>query len=189
MQSDRSHWNAKFTTRANQLLPPEPFLVRNIRALRPGTVLDLACGDGRNAIFLAKAGFAVTAMDISDVALDRLRKFAEAHAVSISIRQRDLDDGSALEGLGSFDNVVINHYRPAEHLLRGISRLLGPGGRALICAFNMKQHELDGTPEKLCLKVGEYKDFCSELQVLHYESFTEADRFLDGYIFQKCEGG
>src|SRR5579884_1859866 len=114
MQSDRTQWNAKFRTRADQLLPPEPFLVRHLKALRRGTVFDLACGDGRNAIYLARAGFDVTAVDISDVALERLRKFAESHAVSISTRQRDLDDHAALDGLGTFDDVVVNHYRPPE---------------------------------------------------------------------------
>jgi Tellurite resistance protein TehB len=69
MQSDRSYWNAKFEVGDNQLLPPEPFLVRNVHAFRPGSVLDLACGDGRNAIHLAKLSFAVTAVDISDIAL------------------------------------------------------------------------------------------------------------------------
>ena len=58
--SERVYWDRKFQERPETLPPPEPFLVRNLGLLRPGSVLDLACGDGRNAIFLAGV---VTSMD------------------------------------------------------------------------------------------------------------------------------
>lgn len=167
------------------MLPAEPFMVRHTRLLRSGTVLDLACGDGRNAIHLAESGFLVTAVDISNVALERLRHFSALRKVDLITREVDLDDVTSVLAIGTFDNIVVNHFRPCEFLWKSLPQMLKPGGRFIICAFNMKQHQHDGTPEQLCLEVAAYKTLHPGLELLHYESFTEADRFLDGYVFEK----
>ena len=57
---------------------PDPTLVDEIGSLRPGRALDLGAGDGRNAIWLAEHGWKVTAVDFSQVALDRARSRAAA---------------------------------------------------------------------------------------------------------------
>jgi 2-polyprenyl-3-methyl-5-hydroxy-6-metoxy-1,4-benzoquinol methylase len=61
---------------------PNPLLVREVASLTPGTALDLGCGEGADAIWLAEQGWRVTAVDISETALDR----AAARAMEAGIR-------------------------------------------------------------------------------------------------------
>ena len=69
---------------------PDPTLVSEAGALRPGLALDLATGDGRNAIWLASKGWRVTAVDFSTVALERARRSATRAGVEVEWRQEDL---------------------------------------------------------------------------------------------------
>ena len=62
---------------------PDPTLVREVAGLTPGRALDLATGDGRNAIWLAARGWRVTAVDFSGVALDRARTSARSVGVEV----------------------------------------------------------------------------------------------------------
>jgi SAM-dependent methyltransferase len=71
---------------------PDPTLIVTCSGLRPGRALDLACGDGRNAIWLAANGWEVTAVDFSSVALDRAAASARAGGVTVTWQQRDLLD-------------------------------------------------------------------------------------------------
>jgi SAM-dependent methyltransferase len=69
---------------------PDPTLVETCAALAPGRALDLGSGDGRNAIWLARRGWRVAAVDFSSVALERARRRAEALGVTVDWRQEDL---------------------------------------------------------------------------------------------------
>lgn len=61
---------------------------------KEGPVLDLACGDGRNGIFLARKGFRVSCWDVSEEILDQARLFAGEAGINVEIRQVDLEEGS-----------------------------------------------------------------------------------------------
>ena len=70
-------WDEKYRTRARIWSgEPNPQLIAEAAALRPGTAIDLGCGEGADAIWLASRGWKVTALDVSAVALER----AETHA-------------------------------------------------------------------------------------------------------------
>jgi SAM-dependent methyltransferase len=74
----RERWNRRWAgERANASTAPSRFLVAEVADLRPGTALDLACGSGRNAVWLAEQGWRVTAVDFSGVAL-RMARSLEA---------------------------------------------------------------------------------------------------------------
>ncbi|HEX3650002.1 MAG TPA: class I SAM-dependent methyltransferase, partial [Pseudonocardiaceae bacterium] len=60
---------------------PNPLLVREIGSLQPGSVLDLGCGEGADAVWLARQGWRVTAVDISATALERAAGHADAAGV------------------------------------------------------------------------------------------------------------
>src|SRR5512139_752610 len=72
-------------------------------ALR-GTALDIACGTGRNTIYLAQRGFAVTAQDISTVALEEGRQRAQQRSLEIDWKSRDLE--AALLDHAAFDLII-----------------------------------------------------------------------------------
>ena len=75
---DRQGWNERYA--AHDLVwgaEPNRFLAEELAALpAQGRALDLACGEGRNAIWLAKRGWQVTAVDYSSVAVERARRLA-----------------------------------------------------------------------------------------------------------------
>ena len=71
---------------------PNEFLEENINSIPKGKVLSLAEGEGRNAVFLAKQGYSVTAVDASLVGLNKARKLAEKNDVVVELIHADLAD-------------------------------------------------------------------------------------------------
>lgn len=69
---NREFWDDKFSGRSDEPLSPEKSLIENIAYFKKGSALDVACGDGRNTLFLLENGFEVTAIDFSSKALERL---------------------------------------------------------------------------------------------------------------------
>lgn len=69
---------------------PNEFLEANVHSLPKGNILSLAEGEGRNAVFLAKQGYAVTAVDSSLVGLNKGRKLAEENGVTVEFIHADL---------------------------------------------------------------------------------------------------
>ena len=184
MDEDKTKWNKIFALRPDTLLPPESFLVRNIESLKVGSVLDLACGDGRNATFLARNKFNVTGVDSSSEALLRLQKFSAEMGFKIQTREMDLDSPAGLKKLGTFDNILISHYKPNPEFWVLVPELLNSLGTVVICTFNTQQHQTEGFPEKYCLAPQELKTVRG-LQTVKHETFVEDDRHFDAYIFRK----
>lgn len=74
---DASAWDQRYAAVDHVWsLEPNRFVAAELADLAPGRALDLACGEGRNAIWLARCGWHVTAVDFSPVAVDRARRFA-----------------------------------------------------------------------------------------------------------------
>ena len=72
MKSDRNRWDARFKGKGFALgKEPNPFLKKYLRFLPKGKALDIAAGEGRNAVFLAQHGFDVDAVDISENGLKK----------------------------------------------------------------------------------------------------------------------
>jgi len=89
---DRDAWNERYA--GSELLwsaEPNRFLVAEASTLSPGRALDLACGEGRNAVWLARRGFAVDAVDFSDVALGKARALASAHGARVRWIEADVE--------------------------------------------------------------------------------------------------
>nr|WP_320167292.1 class I SAM-dependent methyltransferase [uncultured Methylophaga sp.] len=73
-------------------IKPNDFLRDNVQAIPKGRVLSLAEGEGRNAAFLAKQGYSVTAVDASKVGLEKTKRLAEKNKVEIECIHADLSD-------------------------------------------------------------------------------------------------
>lgn len=133
MEADRIKWNQRFASQASFLSErPSPLLSREIgriRELVPGRrALDIACGEGRNSIFLAQQGFQVTGLDISDVGLDKARQRADAAGVKVDFQQVDLDGYRFTEG---FD-LIINFNFLQRELIPLAIEALSPGGVLIV---------------------------------------------------------
>ena len=83
---------------------PNQFLVEKVSCIPKGKVLSLAEGEGRNAVFLAKQGYAVTAVDASLVGLNKARKLAEENQVVVEFIHADLADYDL--GKNKWDGIV-----------------------------------------------------------------------------------
>ncbi len=113
---------------------PDPTLIGEVGALPPGRALDLGAGDGRNAIWLAGRGWDVTAVDFSQVALDRGRASATAVGVHVEWRLADLLEWAP--GAGRFDLVTLLFihlpHRERHAVYARAAAAVAPGGTLLV---------------------------------------------------------
>lgn len=120
---------------------PNDFLDSVVERLPAGRVLCLAEGEGRNAVFLAERGFAVTAVDQSAVGLAKARKLAHQRGVDIDIIEADLASfeiqPQARDGIVS----IFAHMPPSarRHLHRHVVGGLRPGGVFVLEAYRPEQ--------------------------------------------------
>jgi len=133
-------WDRKYA--AQELLwsaEPNRFVAEELAALAPGRAVDLACGEGRNAIWLARHGWRVTAVDFSEVALGKGRAIAERHGVTVDWVRADLLDDVALPP--EQDLVVIAYLQlPADQLatvLAAAASALAPGGTLFVVGHDL----------------------------------------------------
>jgi len=126
---DRQKWNRRYRDGAYQgRRHPSAFLAECAAALpAPGRALDLACGTGRNAVYLADLGFAVEAVDISAEALAIGR--ARAPALPIRWLEHDLDSGFVPEA--GYD-VIVNIRFVNLALLESLVPWLRPNGVMIV---------------------------------------------------------
>ncbi len=181
-------WNDRYRSQSNRSLEPEPFLVGQVSFLKPGSVLDLASGEGRNSVFLAEKGFKVSALDFSEVALDRLRNLSNENNLHIETIALDLTSPDNFKKLNRFDNIIIVHFKLRDDLLALIPSLLNRGGIFLYCTFNQRQMEVKTFPEEFCLKKGELVGRKWALKLLKYTSFKDDRGYQDAYLFEKSPG-
>jgi len=133
MEDDRIRWEGRYAEAA--LLhgeAPSRFLVDcldELLTLSPGRrALDIACGEGRNSLFLARNGFQVTGVDIAERALERARNRAAAAGLAVEFIAADLDTWRPTE---CYDLIVnINFLQRA--LFPDLIAHLAPGGLLLV---------------------------------------------------------
>jgi tellurite methyltransferase len=190
-EADRAKWDVRWRDRAdNGPAAPEPFLVREVPRLPRGRVLDVASGDGRNALWLAGQGFAVTAVDISAAAVDRLERAAAARGLAVATRAADLDAPGALADLVPFDGLVAVRFKPSPAQWTVLLDVLRPGGWVLLCSFGRGQHERHGFPLAFCLDRAELSaELGTQLRLLDWRSFEEDDALLEGSLWEKRPAG
>lgn len=134
---EREDWNRRYATKelvwtatANR------FLTAEVGALPPGRALDLAAGEGRNAIWLAERGWTVRAVDFSDVAAEKGQRFAAARSVAERVRFEVADLRDYVPEPHGFDLVTIVYLQiPADELtsvIRRAARAVAPGGTFLL---------------------------------------------------------
>ena len=136
---DKDYWDAHWQQvhdrpDAGHEVPPNPHLVDEVRPLAPGTALEAGCGEGAEAIWLAEAGWVVTAVDIADEALERAAGRAAARGVGDRVTWVRADLGSWEPG-APFDLVTTHYAHPAMPQLEFYDRLgswVAPGGSLLI---------------------------------------------------------
>lgn len=182
-QDDQIRWDRQHSESVSREEPAR-FLAEVIESesweIMPGRVLDVACGKGRNAIYLARRGFHVTAVDISPVALELGRKRAEELSLSIDWRQADMDELQL--GRAEFD-LIININYLQRSLIRQFQSALRSGGHVIFDTYLIDQQTI-GHPKNpaYLLDHNELLRQFSGFRVLYYRE----GKFLDqrGWSFR-----
>ena len=136
-------WNEAWREHADTDAGPDELLVAETAGLTPGRALDLGCGVGGNAVWLARQGWKVTAVDFAETAIEQGKRLADWHRVHVDFVVADV---AAYEPDGEFDLVtsfyiqLLPHQRAA--MLAMTAHALAPGGTLLFAS-----HDRSGPPE------------------------------------------
>lgn len=134
---DRSRWDVAYRDRAPAFEPALPDVFAGHEAAFPtiGTALDVACGQGAAAVWLARRGLDVAAFDVSPVAVERAHELAARTGVTERCRfeAADLDDGLPP---GPPVDVLLCHRFRDPRLYPALTERLKPGGLLAICVLS-----------------------------------------------------
>ncbi len=137
---DASDWNARYDT--SELIwkgEPNQFLPLEVADLAPGTALDLACGEGRNAVWLAKQGWIATGVDFSDVGVEKGRALAAENGVEATWVVADVTTWEP--PANGYDLVAVFYLQLAAEERRASMitavRALGVGGTLVLVGHDL----------------------------------------------------
>lgn len=166
-------WNQKYLKKPLHDRNPQPseWLRAHeslLKQQKKGVAFDMACGNGRNAFYLAALGFQVEAADISDVAIDWLTQQAEQQKASITPLQMDFEQTplptEKYQVLASFNYLQRNAFS-------ALQRALAPGGLLFFETFSRDSIEVLGStmnPDYV-LDYNELLQAFSDLRILAYQ--------------------
>jgi tellurite methyltransferase len=165
MDSAARDWDRHYADAADIDWTPDPLLVEIAELLPPGRALDIACGPGRNAIYLAQLGWDVTAVDSSAVAIGLLGE--RAAGLAIDARVADLEAGEFPPAPATYD-LVCDFYYLQRSLFPAIRESVRPGG-----VFAGAIHLADEKPHRFVVQPGELRDEFAGWKILFYSESTE----------------
>lgn len=160
-------WDERYTRGEHIIIEPMPLLARIIETLAPGRALDLACGPGRHAIFLAERGWRVTAVDASRVGIELLKKNARERGVELDARVADLERNEFEIEREAYDLIGVFYY--LERDLFPQIRAGVPVGGTVIAAIHMVDDAPDAHPmnEDYLLQPGELRAEFRGWEIMH----------------------
>jgi len=168
---DRIKWNRKYreTPDLLQERPPAAFVQKYAKAENEHEkAIDLACGNGRNTLYLAKNGFSVDAVDISSVALSSLSE--RLKELPVKVIEADLD--TFTPEYGKYDLFVMTNYLDRA-LIRRCAEQMKKGSKFIIETY--MQHELNekrnSNPDFLLRDRELFSLFDDRFEVIAYETF------------------
>lgn len=167
MLSLKTKWEAIYA-QAIQIQPkPAAVLLENEFLLpKQGTALDLACGLGANALFLAERGLVVSAWDVSENALMKLRAIADHKGITIDTQAKEIDHGCFQNCC--FDVIVVSRFLD-QTLTNAIIGALKVGGLLFYQTYTRVKATADGpTNAKYLLAQQELLKLFAPLQVIYY---------------------
>ena len=158
-------WNQRYRSGQQLFEIRSPLVERFTSTLFSGDALDLACGPGRNALYLAAQGWRVTAVDGSPVAIETLNAWAGERNLKIDARIADLERGEFEISPNAYDLICDCYY-----LERGLIPLmkagLRPGGLLIMIVHLAERDQPQGTPARAL--PGELRSYFPDWTILHY---------------------
>ena len=162
---NRCWWDERFKSRTQNLMKHERCLEEDLSFFESKkAILDVASGDGRNALYLTRLGFEVYAIDFSAEALKRLNYFAQEENLAIRTSLVNLCEDEFSNLCMKFDAIIINHYRLPKKLYKKIMDLLNPKGILWVNGFMKIPEDNPNVTENDLLYDTDFE--CMELQKL-----------------------
>jgi tellurite methyltransferase len=185
-EEDRKHWDKIYNTKTYVFgREPTPFLRDNIDLIPVGRGLDIAMGEGRNAVYLAKKGSIVDGVDISEVALRKAKRLARENHVSINTVNADLATYTIKPE--SYDVILDIDYLQRS-LIPEIKR--GLKHKGVVVFENRTVEQLTDTPQvhirrDALLEKGELKELFKDFQILLYRENNDGKNAWASLIARK----
>ena len=173
MTESKKYWNDYYKENIFQSgKKPNDFLVSMVERMQQGQTLDVAMGEGENAVYLATKGFEVNGFDISDVAISRAQGLARDSGVRINAETADAD--MYLLKVLEYDSIIMTGYKPqTERFFPEMIKALKQGGTLLIEAFHIEDMDQALSKDEYFknnyYKSNELLGHLRELRVLFYQ--------------------
>ncbi len=183
--TDKNRWNKIYKKHKGYMFGKEPaqFLAQNVSTLPIGKALDIAMGEGRNAIFLAKKGFDVEGVDISEVAIQKAKRLARENNVKIKTTIADLNKYQIAPN--TYDVIIVFYYLQRS-LIPQIKQGLKPNGVVVFETNTVEQLKYDKTLNKsYLLEKEELKNFFKDFTFLKYAETDDGKNAVASLIARK----
>lgn len=178
------NWDERYRSGEHTTKEPSPLLIKAAKDLTPGRALDLACGVGRHAIYLAENGWQVTAVDSSRVGIEILQQRARERSARIPVSTRrdweasclleidarvaDLEQREFLIDAAAYD-LICDFYYLQRDLFPSIRTGVKSGG-SVVAAIHINDGKTDVKPHNpaFLLAPGELKTLFSDWEITYY---------------------
>jgi SAM-dependent methyltransferase len=176
--TDRQRWDEKYGAKpVPDGITPDAWLIEQVSGLEPGRALELACGLGHNAIWLAQQGWQVDAVDISAVGLAHAEKLAQACSANVHWIAADLDEFTPVAD--TYDLAVVFRFLDRIHLPLLVQHALRPQGWLIYETFTTAHINRPDSHMKnpaFALNPGELPRLLPQFEVVSYFECALADR-------------
>lgn len=177
---DRTRWDKRYSSGDYRpRLEPTPLLEEAIGYAGPGKALVIACGAGRNALRLADAGFEVTGIDISPVAIDMARAEAARRSLVVDLQVGDVDEMSLSPE--TYDLITMIRYVNRE-IWSELPTALNVDGWLLMEQHLRTYRDVLGPSADYRVDAGELLAAFGDLRVIHYSEAIESSDRSDGVV-------
>lgn len=151
--------------------PVHSEVLEAMESLSPGKALDLGCGQGRNALFLAQQGFEVTAVDQNELALEILQSIVEQEDLEMTVGLYDINSASLTQTYDLIVSTVVLMFLQADRIpaiIQNMQDQTNPGGYNLIvCAMDTEDYPCQ-VPFSFTFKEGELADYYKDWELIKY---------------------
>lgn len=157
--------------------------------LTSGKLLDVACGEGRNGVYLAQKGFEVLGVDCSDKAIEKASKLATDTGVKADFKLQNLD--FYILDLMKYQTIVMTYFKPSVRFFSEIRRGLSQGGTFLLEAHTTEHAKANPNHPLIdvehCFRPNECLHALKDFHILYYKEIAEQDKHLVQCIAQKVQ--
>ena len=157
-------WNQRYRAGEQLFEEPSPLVTRYSGELKPARALDLACGAGRNSLYLADQGWQVTAVDGSALAIEILRERAAGRNLAIDTQVADLEQGQFAIEPGAYE-LICDCYYLQRSLIPKMQAGVRPGGIVIAVVHLEDSDQPHGTAARA--RPGELRGYFEAWKILH----------------------